>query len=56
VRGVSGVRGASTRSLALGGTSVMSVQFTGTAAELAAALRAQGFTVQQGGSALAISR
>jgi hypothetical protein len=56
VRGVGGVRGASTRSLALGGTSVMSVQFAGTAAELAAALRAQGFTVQQGGSALAISR
>lgn len=56
IRGTAGVRGASTRSLALGGTSVMSVQFAGTAAELAAALRAQGFTVQQGGSALAISR
>lgn len=56
IRSTAGVRGASTRSLALGGTSVMSVQFAGTAAELAAALRAQGFTVQQGGSALAISR
>lgn len=56
VRAVGGVRGASTRSLALGGTSVMSVQFAGTLPELAAALRAQGFTVQQGGSALSISR
>lgn len=56
IRGTAGVRGASTRSLALGGTSVLSVQFAGTPAELAAALRAQGFTVQQGGSALSISR
>lgn len=56
VRGTSGVRGASTRSLALGGTSVMSVQFEGDAAALAAALRARGFSVQQSGAALSISR
>ncbi len=56
VRGVSGVRGASTRSLALGGTSVMVVQYEGAIGDLAGALRGRGFTVQQGGSALSISR
>jgi hypothetical protein len=56
VRGVAGVRGASTSSLAIGGTSVMSVSFAGSLDQLAAALKARGFTVRQGGNALAISR
>lgn len=56
VRAVPGVKGASTSSLAIGGTSVMQVSFAGTLGELAAALRARGFNVNQGGNALAISR
>lgn len=56
VRAATGVRGAATTSLAIGGTSVMSVNYGGSIAELAAALRAQGFNVRQGPSALAISR
>jgi hypothetical protein len=56
VRAATGVRGAATTSLAIGGTSVMSVNYGGSIAELAAALRAQGFTVRQGSDALAISR
>lgn len=56
VRGVPGVRGATTSSLALGGTSIMRVAFAGTAAELAAALRARGFTVREAGGGLSISR
>ncbi len=56
VRTVPGVRGASVGSTALGGTSVMNVQYTGSLTELAAALSARGFTVQQGSNALAISR
>lgn len=56
VRGAPGVRGASVSSTALGGTSVMSVQYTGSLGELAAALSARGFTVQQGSNALLISR
>ena len=34
----------------------MSVSFAGTADQLAAALRARGFTVRQSGNSLAISR
>lgn len=56
VRGAAGVRGAATSSLALGGTSVMRVTFAGTAAELATALRARGFTVREAGAGLSISR
>lgn len=56
VRATPGVRGAATSSLAIGGTSVMSVSYGGNLSELAAALKARGFTVRQGGNALAISR
>ncbi len=56
VRGTAGVRGAAISSTAIGGTSVMQVTFAGSLDELAAALRARGFTVVQGSSALAISR
>ncbi len=56
VRGTAGVRGVAVTSTAMGGTSVMSVSYGGTLEELAAALRARGFTVRQGANALAISR
>ena len=56
VRAVAGVRGAATTSLAFGGTSVLRVSFSGSLEELANGLRAQGFAVQQGSDALAISR
>ena len=56
VRGTPGVRSAGTRSTAIGGTSVMTVSYGGSIADLAAALRARGLTVQQGSSALSISR
>ena len=56
VRSAAGVRGVSTTSLALGGTSVMSVSFAGDLSELAAALRARGFNVSQGANSLSISR
>jgi hypothetical protein len=56
VRSVPGVSSASTSSLALGGVSVMSVSFTGNLADLASALRARGWQVQQGAGALRISR
>jgi len=56
VRATPGVRGAATTSLAIGGTSVMSVTYGGSIAELASALRGRGFTVNQGSNALAIRR
>ncbi len=56
VRSTSGVRGAATTSLAIGGTSVMSVSYSGSLDQLAAALRSRGFNVTQGSNALAISR
>ncbi len=56
VRGAAGVRGVAVTSTAMGGTSVMNVSFGGTVDELAAALRARGFTVRQGGGTIAISR
>lgn len=56
VRGVPGVQGAATVSLAIGGTSVMRVTVAGGADRLAAALRAQGWKVSIGGGALKISR
>lgn len=56
VRGASGVRGASTTSIAIGGTSVMRVSYAGTLEELAAALRARGWSVTVGSNALSIRR
>lgn len=56
VRGVAGVQGAATTSIALGGTSVMQVSYAGSLGGLAAALRAKGWQVVQGGTALRISR
>ncbi len=56
VAGVAGVQSASTTSLALGGTSVMRVTFRGDINALRAALAARGFTVQEGGGQLRISR
>ena len=56
VRATPGVRGAATTSLAIGGTSVMSVSYGGSIAELASALRGRGFSVNQGSNALAIRR
>ncbi|MXO90764.1 heavy-metal-associated domain-containing protein [Altererythrobacter aquaemixtae] len=56
VRATPGVRGAATSSLAIGGTSVMNVSYNGDIGALAAALRARGFTVNQGANALAIRR
>jgi hypothetical protein len=57
--GVSKVRGvtsALTTSLALGGTSVMRVTYSGDPAALAAALQAQGWTVSGSGTSLRISK
>lgn len=56
VRGTPGVRGAGSRSTAVGGTSVLTVSYAGSIDQLAAALRARGFTVRQGNNALLISR
>ncbi|WP_232367276.1 heavy-metal-associated domain-containing protein [Altererythrobacter lutimaris] len=56
VRAVPGVRGLSVTSTAIGGQSVMSVNYAGSLNELAAALSQRGYTVQQGASAIAISR
>nr|WP_298929225.1 heavy-metal-associated domain-containing protein [uncultured Erythrobacter sp.] len=56
VRGAGGVRGVSVSSTAIGGTSVMSVNYAGSLDQLAAALRSRGFAVTQGANALAISR
>jgi hypothetical protein len=56
VKSVPGVRSATTTSLALGGTSVMSVAFSGDVAALKGALEARGFKVEEGGGALRIRR
>ena len=56
VRATPGVRGAATTSIAIGGTSVMTVSFGGSLDQLAAALRSRGYTVRQGSNAIAISR
>lgn len=56
VRGVPGVQGAATSSLALGGVSVMRVGYGGDLEALAAALRAQGWKVTQGAGVLMIRR
>lgn len=56
VRSASGVKGASTTSLAVGGTSLMRVSYAGELSALAAALRARGWTVTVGTNALSIRR
>ncbi|MGE4321708.1 MAG: heavy-metal-associated domain-containing protein [Sphingobium sp.] len=56
VRTVPGVASAVTRSLALGGTSVMQVSFDGTADMLRAGLQARGYTVTVSGTTLRIVR
>jgi hypothetical protein len=56
VRGTPGVRSTGVRSTAIGGTSVMTVSYSGSITGLADALKARGFTVQQGPTALLISR
>ena len=56
VRGTPGVRGLAVTSTAIGGASVMSVRYQGSASALADALRARGFSVNQSGETLAIRR
>jgi hypothetical protein len=56
VRSIPGVKSSETTSLALGGYSVMQVQFEGDVEMLRIALSARGYKVQGGGSALRISR
>ncbi len=56
VRGQTGVRGAATTSIAIGGTSVMRVTMAGSLESLAAGLRAQGWQVTMGQNAIRISR
>ena len=56
VRGVPGVSGAATVSLAIGGTSVMRVSVVGGAERLAAALKSHGWKVEGSGGTLRISR
>ena len=56
VRGAPGVKGASTTSLAMGGTSVMRVTYEGDLDTLAAALRSRGWKVSVGANALSIKR
>lgn len=56
VRSSPGVRGASTSSIAIGGTSVMRVSYAGNISALAGALRARGWNVTEGSNALSISR
>lgn len=54
--GLPGVTGATTSSLAIGGTSIIAVGYGGDAAGLAASLRARGWQVAQSGDTLRISR
>lgn len=56
VRGVPGVKSASTSSLALGGISVMRVSFEGDLDTLKLALSARGFSVKESGGTLRINR
>jgi hypothetical protein len=56
VRGVAGVRGAQTTSLAIGGTSVMRVSYAGSIDDLRDALRSRGWTVAAGSNVLSIKR
>jgi len=56
VRSSPGVKGASTTSMAVGGTSIMRVTYEGDIDTLAAALRARGWRVTVGSNALSIKR
>jgi len=56
VRSAPGVRGVTTSSIAIGGTSVLRVTFAGDLGSLAGALRGRGWQVTEGSNALAISR
>ncbi len=56
LRGIPGVKSASTTSLALGGTSVMRVSFAGDIGMLKLALAARGYSAQEAGGGLRISR
>lgn len=56
VRGIPGVQSAVTSSLALGGVSLMRVDFAGDPAVLAVALTQRGWTVEGGGGTLRIRR
>jgi len=56
IRGVPGVQGASTSSIAIGGTSVMHVTVASDLEALAAALRSRGWQVTVGSNALSIRR
>lgn len=56
LRGIPGVSGAQTASLAVGGVSVMRVSYGGDLAALASALQARGWQVQQGPNTLRIRR
>jgi len=56
LRGIPGVGAAATTSLALGGTSVMQVGFTGSPEQLGAQLESRGFAVSISGTSLRISR
>ena len=56
VRAASGVQGASTSSIAIGGVSVMRVTYAGDLNALAAALRARGWQVTAGAGGLSIRR
>lgn len=56
IRGLPGVQGASTSSIAIGGTSVMHVTVASDLEALAAALRSRGWQVTVGNNALSIRR
>ena len=56
IRGIPGIKSASTTSLALGGTSVMRVSFQGDAGMLRLGLAARGFSVSESGGTFRISR
>lgn len=56
VRGVPGVSGATTTSMAIGGVSVMRLNYSGDPSALASALEARGFSVGRNGSTLRIRR
>ncbi len=56
IRRIAGVKEAANTSIAIGGTSVLRVSFTGDIEALAAALRAQGWKVTQGANALSIRK
>jgi hypothetical protein len=56
LRGIPGVRSATTSSLALGGVSVMRVSFDGEVASLRAQLEARGWSVQEAAGVLRIRR